>query len=154
MPESKLCLMLLTKKKKRFFTKIENYDYLVEYAKTFNSQMFRVEIIDGSVLELKKLVVALCDPEYTCDVNYKEICRVYPENNREKTLKLASNIQAFIRDKLLKGKPVSLKELKTKYEKLKITDACLCNHLSSVRKSLVSEGKVVEKVGAGAYRVS
>ncbi len=144
-------LMLLTKDKKKFFTPMKNFQCLIEYAKTFNAQMFQVKIKEGKVLELKNLVVALCDPEYTCDITYSETARLFPELGRDKILKNAEMIQSFIRKRLLGGKTVSLKELKEKYEKLKITDACLCNHLSTVRKALIREGRIVEKVGAGAY---
>lgn len=147
-------LMLLTKDKKKFFTQMKNFTNLVEYSKTFNAQMFQVRIEEGKVLELKNLVVALCDPEYSCETTYSDAVRLFPENDRDKILKNAEKIQIYIRKKLLDGKTVSLKELKEKYQTLKITDACLCNHLSTVRKGLVGEGKGIEKVGAGAYRVS
>ena len=62
------CLLLETSDKKRFFTLTKNYKQLIEYCKTFNAKMFvvKAEISRAQILELAKLVPALCDKNYKC----------------------------------------------------------------------------------------
>lgn len=70
------CLLIETKEKKRFFTLIKNAKMLKEYCKAFGAKMLLVkaEIKREQILDLSKLVPALCDKNYkNDDVDYKVI---------------------------------------------------------------------------------
>ena len=59
------CIMIQTKDNKKLFTHSKNYKYLIEYAKTFDAKIYSVKVNkDQKVLELSKLVTALCDKNY------------------------------------------------------------------------------------------
>ena len=60
------CLLLQTKDKKKFFTLIGNQKHLVEYCKAFGAKMFvvKAEIEKNKILDLQKLVPALCDKNH------------------------------------------------------------------------------------------
>lgn len=57
------CLMLETADKKRFFTLVGNHKQLAEYCRAFGAKMFvvRAEIKKSQVMNIPRLVVALCD---------------------------------------------------------------------------------------------
>lgn len=155
----KTCLMLKTKDKRKFLTHKKNLPMLREFVNTFGAEVCLVEVdakLKPEILELKALAPALCDANYNSDTKCRVIEKVLPKSKRRRQdiLKNAVKIQAYIRKRMLSGKSVSLKELKTKYADLKFTDACLCNHLSQVRTQLLREGHAIEKLGAGKYRVS
>lgn len=68
------CLMLETRDKKRFFTLVGNSKHLKEYCRAFGAKMFvvKAEIERSKVLDLKKLVPALCDKNHKNEkVDYK-----------------------------------------------------------------------------------
>lgn len=60
------CLLLETSDKKRFFTLVGNQKQLKEYCRAFNARMFIVvaDIKKSDVMDLAKLVPALCDKNY------------------------------------------------------------------------------------------
>lgn len=60
------CLMLETSDKKRFFTMVGNHKQLVEYCRAFGAKMFvvRAEIKKTQVMNIPRLVVALCDKSH------------------------------------------------------------------------------------------
>jgi hypothetical protein len=128
------CLLVKTKNRRRFLTHEKNLAYLIEFAKTFQAEIYLVQPEQGQkLLELKPLTVALCASEYTGASKYAIINRIFPKSkrNRQDILAEAEKIRAFIKKKLMAGKPLSLKELKSKYKANKLTDACLCNQLPS-----------------------
>lgn len=59
------CLMI-ERDKKRFFTLVKYKKSLAEYCKTFGARMtvVRAEIEKGQILELPRLITALCDKNY------------------------------------------------------------------------------------------
>lgn len=63
------CLLIETSDKKRFFTLIGNQKQLLEYCRAFNAKMFvvKADIKKSDVLDLPKLVPALCDKNYKND---------------------------------------------------------------------------------------
>lgn len=147
-------LLIKTKDKRQFLTFQKNLPFLIEFAKTFGAELHYVSPEkEQEVLELKLLTTAICDSEYKSEVQCKKLEKVYPKTkkDRSKILSDACKIRAFVTKKLLEGKPVSLKDLKTKYKDLNLTDACLCNHLAAARKSLVQDGYSFKKTGAGSY---
>jgi hypothetical protein len=63
------CLLLETRDKKRFFTLIGNFMHLKEYCRAFGAKMFivKAEIEKSKILDLQKLVPALCDKNHKED---------------------------------------------------------------------------------------
>jgi hypothetical protein len=151
---SETCLLIKTKDNRKFLTHEKNWVSLVEFAKTFKAEVYRVEPAAGvKPMELKALTAALCDAGYADDPEHAKVERLYPKakRNRKEILTGAVKIRRFVRRRLLSGKALSLKELKEKYKGQGLTDACLCNHLSATRKELAGEGYVFRKIGAGKY---
>lgn len=149
------CLLIKTKDGRKFLTHEKNLPSLIEFAKTFGAEIDVVKPNDGSkILELKTLTTAVCDSLYNEEPQYQIVEKLYPSSqkrDRQTILAEATRIRKFIQDRLLEGKPVSLKELKEMYKEHKLTDACLCNHLAVVRKALGSQGRKFRKLGAGKY---
>lgn len=60
------CLMLETKDKRQFFTFIRNKAQLGEYCRTFGAKtmIVKADLKKNNVLDLPKLVAALCDKNY------------------------------------------------------------------------------------------
>lgn len=150
------CLLITTKDHRKFLTRQENLPSLVEFVKTFGAEIYTVQTEGQKTLELKALANAICNQEYDDKPTYTVIKKIWPKTarGRKSILKSAERIRTFIRTRLLSGKPLSLKELKQKYENLKVTDACLCNHFSTVRRQLMREGRQFEKVSGGKYRLA
>ena len=146
------CLLIKTKDNRKFLTYEKHLPSLIEFAKTFNAEIYKVKSL-GKLMELKSLANAICDPQYDEKPNHTKIEKLYPKSNktRDSILKDASKISKFIRRRLLSGKSLSLKELKDKYKNCNVTDACLCNHMATIRQTLVREGHSFSKIGAGKY---
>ena len=149
------CLMVKTKDKRKFLTSEDNLPLLKEFVRTFGAEVYRVVPAEKiKVLELKTLVTKFCDnPNYNDTTKVAIMERLLPEKDRQSILKDAAKIKRFIRGHLEKGKALSLKQLKEKYEELGVTSACLCNHFSAVRKELEEEGNQFKKLGAGKYMI-
>jgi hypothetical protein len=59
------CLMIQTKDNRKLLTHQKNYKHLLEYIKTFKAKVFIVKIDkEQKILDLNKLVSALCDKNY------------------------------------------------------------------------------------------
>lgn len=147
-------LMIKTKNGRKFLTYEKHLSSLVEFAKTFGAEIYAVEPDAGQkVLELKALTAAICTAEYDGPPKYAAGAKIFPKPKRRRRAILAEagKIRRYITKRLLAGKPVSLKDLKAKYEMHKLTDACLCNHLSVARKVLSRDGHQFKKIGAGKY---
>ena len=146
------CLLIKTKDNRKFLTYEKHLPSIIEYAKTFNAEIYKV-IAKGKRMELKSLANAICDPQYDEDPECTSVEKLYPRTSktRKAILKDASRISKFIQRRLLSGNSLSLKELKQKYKNYNVTDACLCNHMATIRKALTREGHTFEKIGAGGY---
>ena len=150
------CLLIQTKDKRKFFTHEKNYVQLIEFSKTFNAEVSIVKLEQGVVLELEQLAPAICDPSYKkSNAQYKLIeTKLATEGRtRPEILKIASKVKKYVSDEFHKRNSVSLKELKKRFKKHKLTDAALCNHVRRVKQELEKEGFQFEKIGAGTYRV-
>jgi len=69
------CLLLETKEKRRFFTLVKNRKQLAECCRAFGAKMsiVKAEIKRNQVLDVKKLVSALCDKNYKSEkVEFKK----------------------------------------------------------------------------------
>lgn len=150
------CLLIKIKDNRRFLTHEKNLPSLIEFAKTFGAEIFLVEPKEGQkIFDLKPLTIAICNSDETTGLQYKKIDKIFPKSKRKRQdiLAEAQKIRNFIENRLLVGKPISLKELKKKYKKFDLTDACLCNHLSMARKMLTQRGFKFQKTG-GSYCLS
>ena len=147
------CLLVKTPDKRKFLVNEKNLESLVEFVKTFHAEVYEVEVIQGKIIsQLKNLAGAICNPDYDTTMQIRNPKKIYPKTKpRSSILKNAKKIREFIYTKLSEGKSVSLKDLKKKYKNCDITDACLCNHLSAVRKELFSCGLTIRKIGQGKY---
>ena len=148
---------LLIKTNNEFLTPEKNLPSLIEFAKTFNAEIYLVEPHQGQkLLELKALTAAICDPQYSAKPQFTKVKLIFPMPNKSRTniVSDANKIRNYVIKRLESGKTVSLKELKKKYENKNLTDACLCNHLSGARKYLEDKGCEFEKISAGTYRLA
>lgn len=150
-------ILIKTKDNRKFLTFEKNLPSLIEFAKTFGAEVELVKVNKGTkTLETKALTSAICNPTYDQNIEYKSIRKIFPKskNQRKSIISSAVSIRNFIHKKFLSGKTVSLKEIKDKYKDQKLTDACLCNHMTNVRKSLTKDGYKFRKIGAGKYCMS
>lgn len=147
------CLLIRTKDNRNFLTHENNLQSLIEFSKVFLAEIYLAEHEEGKVLELKTLANSLCKQDCQSEVQVRKIKKLFPKDgkSRKSILNNAQKIQSFIETRLMSGKPLSLKDLKKKYNTLEITDACLCNHFANVRKKLSKNGHEFSKVGAGTY---
>lgn len=148
----KQCLMIETKDHKKFFTHEKNFPQLIEFSKTFNAEISKVQIpSEAEVLELEELAPAVCEKK-SQKMEYTVLETIQHRSKRKGILSRAKKIQKHIQQTLLSGKIVSLKELNKKYKGL--TSACLCNHFKLTRESLRVQGYGFIKVGGGKYRIA
>jgi hypothetical protein len=150
-------LLIKTKDRRKFLTYEKHLGSLIEFAKTFGAEISIVIPEDGQkVMDLKSLTTALCDSDYHKQPKYRVLSKVYPKSKRSRNhiLKSATVIRKYIKSQLLLRNSVSLKQLKAKFKEYDLTDACLCNHLSVIRKMLIKQGHEFHKVGAGKYCLS
>lgn len=148
-------LLLKVKGGRKFLTHEKCLPSLIEFAKTFSVEIWRVEAEGQKVFELKALAQAICNQDYSQNPKYTNAKKIFPKlkRDRDHILKNAAKIRKFVEQRLLSGKPVSLKQLKEKYKDWDVTDACLCSHLSSIRRMLISQGYEINKLGAGTYQL-
>jgi hypothetical protein len=149
------CLLIETKDKRKFLTHEKNFIQLIEFSKTFNAEISIVKLEEGSVLELEELAPAICDPSYKKNkIKYEVIeTKMSKEGkSRPEILKIADKVKFYIQNQFQNGKTVSLKELKTKFKKHKLSDATLCNHVRRVKQDLENKGFIFAKIGAGTYK--
>lgn len=150
------CLLIETKDKKRFITHEKYFHQLVEFSKTFGATISIIEAEGVKPLKIEDLVPAICDQNYKNQrFKYKilETKLRKEKQNRMKILNEASKIQKYIYGKFLKKEIVSLKELKKRFDKQKLSGATLCNHIKKAKETLKKEGFTIQKVGGGMYRI-
>ena len=133
------CLLIKTSDEKNFLVNKKNMKFIIEYVKTFNAELYLVEVIKGKIIsQLKNLASAICNPEHKNESSFRIIEKIYPKSRvKNNTTDNADKIRKHILEKFQTKQTVSLKDLKNKYKKLQVTDACLSNHLSMVRKQLL-----------------
>lgn len=149
------CLMIKTKDRRKFFTHEKNFIQLLEFSKLFKAEVSVVAVKEAEVLELEQLAPAICDATYVQsqpqEMKVIEVKLSQNRRNRQKILKVAQKITNYIEKRFIAGDVVGLRELMVKYKKLDITSACLCNHISLVRKRLEAKGHTFDKIGGGKY---
>jgi hypothetical protein len=147
------CLLIETKDKRKFFTHKKNLEQLNEFAKTFNSNMFIVELEKGEVLELEQLAPAVCSPDYKkIESSYKIIEEVQTkENNKFKKIE-KQKIKDFISKELLTKKSISIKKIKNKFKRYCVSDSTYYNQFKIVKTELEKKGFKLLKIKAGIYK--
>jgi hypothetical protein len=151
------CLLIETKDKRKFFTHEKNFIQLIEFSKAFNAEISIVKLEEGTVLELEELAPALCDPAYKKPkVQYEVIETKMSTEGRSRTeiLRIADKVKKYVNEQFQNRNTVSLKELKKRFKRYKLTDAALCNHVRRVKSELEKEGFKFLKLGAGQYKVN
>lgn len=151
------CLMVETKDKQQFFTHQKNYNQLMEFSRITGADISVVKVKEAvEVLGLTKLAPAICstpEPLGKPDFEIIEYKTNQAKKTRPKMLKNAKKIKKFIRDTLIAGRVVKLVDIAKKFQQYKLTLACFCNHLKSVRDDLAKEGKHAVKTGHGEYKI-
>ncbi len=152
------CLMIKTQDRREFFTHEKNLIQLVEFSKTFGAEISVVKVDDSaaSILDLRDLVPQFCDQTCKPEKTAYEVLEIKLQGvkcKRQQMLKTANRIKNHITDEFLSGNIVSLRGLKRKFARHKLTDACLCQHLARAREELVEQGHAIEKVGGGKYQL-
>ena len=150
------CLLIETKDKRKFFTHEKNFIQLIEFSKAFNAEISTVKLEEGVVLELEELAPAICDPGYKKPkVQYEviETKMAIDARSRSEILRMAERVKKYISEQFRSRNTVSLKELKKKFKRYKLTDAALCNHVRRMKQELEKEGFKFAKISAGQYKV-
>lgn len=150
------CLLIETKDKRKFFTHEKNFFQLIEFSKTFKAEISTVKLEEGVVLELEELAPALCDPNHKKSKSQYEIIEkklTADKKTRTSILNIADKVKHYIHTQFEKRNDVSLKELKSKFKKYRLSDATLCNHMRRVKQDWEEKGFSFVKTGAGQYRV-
>lgn len=149
------CLMIKTKDSRKFFTHKKNFTPLMQFSKLFKAEISIVQTKEAEILDLKELAPALCDCNFKQPEPEYQIIEVkMTQRQRSEIRKNAKSIQEYIENQFIRGELVSLRELKRIFGETGITNACLCNHLSQVRRNLEKKGYVVLKQGGGKYRIT
>jgi len=153
--------IMIQTKSKTFFVHKKNLPMLIEFAKTFKAKLAIVEVSGTEITELEDLATKFCDQNFkTPTTDYKELEVLYPDpatniaKTRAQILADAKQIKKFIKERFCKKGRVSLKDLKSQFEALCVTDSCLSNHLASVRKELAKEeGASFNTLAKGTYEL-
>lgn len=151
------CILLRTADKRCFFTYKKHLKHVTEYFKTFGAEVFLAKAVDLHVLDLKELVQALCDPSNNQNgVKHTIVEKLYPIKVKSRTdsREAAKEIKGYIVTQFKSGEAVSLKRIKKEFQELDLTDSCLSNHLSRVRREFEEKGHQIQRIGLGKYRLS
>lgn len=151
------CLLLETKDKRKFFTHEKNFLQLIEFSRTFNAEISVVKMEQTELLDLKDLAPAICDAHYKKPKIPYEIIETKLESSRKarnEILKVADMVNKHILEQFSQGLDVSLKGLKSKFKRYRLTSATLCNHMRRAKIQLEKQGLKFSKIGAGTYRAT
>lgn len=144
---------------RRLFTHMKNLPLLVEFAKTFKVKIAVVKVSTDELAEMKDIVAGFCDPNFkSMEATYEVLQNLYPKGSkssksRTQILEDAKKVKQQIREDFLKSQKLTFKQIKSSFEQMSLTDACLSTHFSKVRKELENEGYSVEKLGIGSYKI-
>lgn len=151
------CLLVRTPDKKEFLTTVKNYPLLIEYANTFGGRLYTIETkLTFPILNIEDLADNLCSGEGIKLTDYQVIKKHLPakerSSKRRDQQKLALRIRMFIEDQLVKGKPVSLMNIKRHFSKYGLRTCTISNHYAFIRQQLTKQGMKVSRVGHGVYQ--
>jgi hypothetical protein len=169
---STMALLIRLKDKREYLVPQDNLLQLIEFTKTFEAEIHRVNVKDrwDAVLKLDQLPEALCNMQYKLDVPYTDLGRIVPlgskptvenkvpppiglEYTRQTVRQRRSAIRSAIRERFLAMETVSLNDLCDEFEDQNTSRSSMTNHLSQVRNRLSEEGYTVQRVAVGSYRI-
>lgn len=157
----KKCLLLKFPDEREVFTKEKYHHNLLEFAKTFNVKIMKVEAEEPELLHPKEIARIFCDlnerKNHThnyqiLDSNQTE--KTTPNKNRKQMLERVCDIRSHIEDQFLEGKTVRIKELYDTFKKHQISVSTLYRHLSHVKNKLKSKGCKFIKISTGCYKIT
>jgi hypothetical protein len=146
------CLLIETKDSRKFFTQEKNLPQLIEFSKKFCANISLVNMIEGEVLSLDKLVLALCNSKYKNQANYVLIEKKINNKSKNKSI-ISSKIKTAIRKKFISKKIVNIKELKNKYEKYGFSEKVIFNYIEKIKNDLECQGFNFVKIN-DEYKIS
>ena len=146
-------LMLETKDQRRFFTHRKNLPMLIEFSNTFGADISIVKAKDVDVLELDKLVPAICDANFKQDPSNYQVVEKKISHRKPKEKGNASKIRKYIKDMFLSGELVQLHDVADHFKNCNLSLTCFCNHMSQTRRELQKEGHSFVKIGGGKYKL-
>lgn len=154
MPKKCLLLQLPNQNQSDFrevLTEEKNEQSLTEFIKTFGIKTYLVEADEPQLLTTDEIVSYFCD-------QYKEPikCKYQITKNeitRDKMLKNVYDIRSFIEEELKYGNTVRIKELHQKFSPHNIAVSTIYRHLSFVKNKLKTEGKTIDKIMVGCYKL-
>jgi hypothetical protein len=167
---SRVALLLRMKDSKEYIVPQENLLQLIEFAKTFDAEIHRINIGNNTncVLDLASLPSALCDANYRVSAKYTDLGRVVPLGDSEpiehkvvipvKPVMTPDMIRERkkqarqrIRSLFLSYSVVSLNELCQEFDDLPRTS--ISAQISTVRSKLQEQGNTTERIGLGRYQL-
>jgi len=152
------CLLVRTPEKREFLTDLKNYPLLIEYANTFGAKLFTVVAPKTmQLIELADLAGELCEGDgIDSSVKYEIVKQHIPaeekSSKRKDEQRLAALIRRFIKDQLLKGKPLSLMMIRRHFNKYGLKTCTISNHYASIRQELKNAGRRIQRIGHGIYQ--
>ncbi len=134
---------------RHFFTQKKNFNYLIEFAKSFGANLIMVRAKRVTILPLNHIVCAFCDPFYNDTSEFTVLNDMTPGKG------IASNHDTSpeldkIRSEFLRGRKVSVKSLMKKSE---LSESTIRRYLTIVRNDLCEEGRIIKKPSRGFYQL-
>lgn len=153
--------MLKTADERKFFTHQDNFPLLIEFARTCNVEISVVKVNNIKMLELPELARSICNhgkqaelPQYeVVEVKKIKLPKGHLARQRKKLLSQANIVYNYVKNKLLKDQSISLSNLESEFKEFGLSKAALCNHMTKVRKELISTGHTVVKLKRGEYKI-
>ncbi len=139
----------LRRQTRHFFTQKKNFNYLIEFAKSFGAELTLVRAQNVTLLPLNHLVKSFCDPLYNDKAEFTVLENMTPG----KSITTQRNINpelAKIRRELERGRKVSVKGLMKKSE---LSESTIRRYLTIVRNDLSEEGRIIKSPTRGCYQL-
>jgi hypothetical protein len=147
------CLMLETKDQRRFFTHKRFLPNLVEFCRTFDSEISVVKLKEkAEVLDLVELAPAICDANYNQEADYEIVEEKISRKNR-KPVRTSDAVRQYVRDRFSSGDTVELQQVAQHFKDLNVGLSSFCKHIAYVRNAMEKEGHQFVKMGGGKYRL-
>lgn len=148
------CLLIQTTDGRKFLTHEKNYEQLIEFANTFQCEVFLVKLTKGRVLDLPMLAAAISDPSYNETGIFEVVqTRIGRGPIGNKNMNASREIKKYVEQLFLEGKVVDFKELMKQFSEQKLTYNAVALHAYKARQRLKEKGITVAKVTPGRYRV-
>jgi len=126
----------------------------MEFSKTFDAQISIVKTRETPI-DLLEIAENMCNTQLEIHKPSYELLEVKVERKkpRKQLRENAEIIRDWIKEKLLNGEPVRLKDLSEKFACYDLTLSAFSNHFTAVKKELTKKGYEVKKIGQGKYQL-